>query len=116
LLWHGGWISLLFPLCQEIVADGTEALLGVPKLSGLEKSRLTFAVVIPLAHEKVEPPTTLLILFVGSTATTLLAGVNIPLTSVLLALNRDAELEKLNVVPVWNTKFTRFWEDIKVLN
>jgi len=42
--------------------------------------------------------------------------VNIPLISVLLALNRDTELEKLNFVPVWNTKFTRFWEDIKVLN
>ncbi len=52
----------------------------------------------------------------GTTSSILLAGVNIPLISVLLALNRDAELEKLDFIPVWNTKFTRFWEDIKVLN
>jgi hypothetical protein len=48
----------------------------VVKLSGLENRSPAVAEVLnPGAQEKIEPLTALLILFVGSTATTLLAGV-----------------------------------------
>lgn len=52
----------------------------------------------------------------GTTSAILLAGVNLPLIAVLLSLEKGEELSKLDFVPVWKTKFTRFWEDVKVLN
>ncbi len=52
----------------------------------------------------------------GTTSAISLAGVNLPLISVLLCLEKHEILSKFDFVPLWQTKFTRFWEDVKVLN